>query len=587
MHAADLAFIDLLRAYATRIASAGHGAKSAVVAEACERLQMSQATLYKRMGELGLLRARKRRSDAGTTRLPEEVARIGGGLVALATRANGKRTMTIKGAARQLQANGLGMVDPETGEVGGFSVSTLSRAMRLRQCHPDQLAVPSAHTNLVSLHPNHVWQVDCSVCVIFYAPEGGLRVKAIDDTDVYKNKPDAVARVARDLCLRWAIVDHTSGAFYSGYHAGAEDSTSFNEFFIRAIQQRAGQPFHGVPRILMLDPGAAARAATSRNLLERLGVQVIQHRPKNPRAKGMVEGLHNLIEREFEGLLRQWKPADIDSLNAWHDKWRVAYCATERHSRHGMTRFGAWTRIREEQLIIAPPVELCRELVVSRPVERTVTGDLSISYACPGYKSAIYTLRHLPEVYPKQKVRVVVNAYRLPDVDVLIDAPDGTVATYTVSPAELNEYGFIAAGAVIGEGYKAQPKSQAERNLDRIAQEAYGLPSMEDAKRQRTQRTAFTGDGAITLNPFAHIEQAQPPSYLPKRGREHGIALAARDLPSVEITRAVRRLRAAGDRSADLYARLAAEFPDGFVTAERLQHELDALAGGGRQQATG
>ena len=47
MHAADLAFIDLLRAYATRIASAGHGAKSAVVAEACERLQMSQATLYK------------------------------------------------------------------------------------------------------------------------------------------------------------------------------------------------------------------------------------------------------------------------------------------------------------------------------------------------------------------------------------------------------------------------------------------------------------------------------------------------------------------------------------------------------------
>lgn len=585
--AADLTSIELLRHYWQRIESAAHGCKAQVLAEACERLQVSRATLYKRFDALGLCKPRKTRSDAGTTRVPEQVAKLGGGLVHLGTRANGKRTMTIDMAARQLSANGHGLVDAETGEVTPVSASTLSRAMRLYNCHPEQLATPSAHTRMRSDHPNHVWQVDCSVCVLFYAPDGGLHVKAIDDTDVYKNKPDAVARVARALCLRWAIADHHSAAFFSSYHAGAEDAASFNEFFIQAIQQRAGEPFHGVPKILVLDPGAAARASTSRNLLEHLGVEVIVHRPKNPRAKGAVEGLHNIIEREFEGRLRQWQPRDIDHLNELHQQWRVAFCAAARHTRHGMTRFGAWLRIREEQLVFAPAVEVCRDLATTRPVERTVSGELTISYTCPGQRSNTYSLRHLPDVYPRQKVRVVVNAFRLPAVDVLVDAMDGSSARYTVEPVAYDEAGFPEDAITWGERYRRPAKSAAERAGDEIASIAYGLPSMDEAKRQRTQRTAFTGDGEVTLNPFADIEQVALPAYLPRRGREHEVASVRRELPSVEITQAVRRLRAAGDRSTDLYARLSADFPDGFVTAERLQQELDALAGGGRQQATG
>jgi hypothetical protein len=583
---ADLTTLDLLRHYAQRIEAAAHGAKADVLAEACERLQVSRATLYKRFGALGLSKDRKTRSDAGTSSVPESTAKLAAGIVHTATRANNKRTITIDHAARLINANGYGAIDGATGEVVPVAPSTLARAMRLYNCHPDQLATPNAHTPMRSLYPNHVWQADCSVCVLFYAPDGGLRVKVIDETDVYKNKPEAVARVGRALCLRWAIADHTSQAFYSAYQAGAEDAAGFNEFFIQAIQQRTGQPFYGVPKILVLDPGAAARAQTSKILLERLGVQVIIHRTKNPRAKGSVEGLHNLIEREFEGRLSFWRPADLAALNACHENWRVAYCAMETHSRHGMSRFGNWIRIREDQLLLAPPVDVCRELATTRPVERTVSGELSISYVCPGLRSMTYSLRHIPGVAPKQKVRVVVNAYRIPDVDILVDAPDGSTATYTVSPVVLDENGFNEVGAVWGESFKRASKSDAERSNDEIAQMAYGLPSAEDARRQRSHRTAFAGEGSVTINPFADIEQMQVPAYMPRRGREHSVAIAARDLPNVALVEAVRRLRAAGARSADLYSRLAAEFPDGFVTAERLTEELEMLRSG-PQQATG
>lgn len=577
--AADLTSLDLLRHYAQRIEAAAHGCKAEVLAEACERLQVSRATLYKRFESLGLTRPRKTRSDAGTSRVPESTAKLAAGLVHTATRANGKRTITIDHATRLITANGYGAVDPGTGEVVPVAPSTLARAMRLYDCHPDQLATPSAHTPMRSLYPNHVWQADCSVCVLFYAPDGGLRVKVIDETDVYKNKPEAIAKVGRALCLRWAIADHTSQAFYSTYQAGAEDAAGFNELFIQAIQQRAGQPFHGVPKILVLDPGAAARAQTSKHLLERLGVQVIIHRTKNPRAKGSVEGLHNIIEREFEGLLNIWRPEDLAALNARHEQWRVAYCASSVHSRHGMTRFGAWMRIREEQLLLAPPIEVCRELATTSPVERTVSGELSISYVCPGHRSMTYSLRHVPGVAPRQKVRVVVNAYRIPDVDVLVDSLDGSTATYTVSPVATDEHGFNAEGAVWGESFKRVAKSPAERSADDIAASAYGLPNAEDARRQRSHRTAYAGAGDITINPFADIERVQPPAYLPRRGREHSAAIAARDLPNVELLEAVRRLKAAGDRSPDLYARLSAECVDGFITAERLAEALDALRG--------
>ena len=52
------------------------------------------------------------------------------------------------------------------------------------------------------------------------------------------------------------------------------------------------------------------------------------------------------------------------------------YNATARHSRHSMTRYGAWSRIREEQLRIAPPLDVCRELARTAPIERKVNDFL-------------------------------------------------------------------------------------------------------------------------------------------------------------------------------------------------------------------
>lgn len=561
---------ETLRDLSLHLARAPRGQAGPLVESAAARLGLSVKTVYRRLKELGLAtKPRKQRADAGSTVVPEAVARRAAGLVFLATRANDKRLTTIKAATHQVIANGMGATDPETGEIRPVSPGTMARAMRKYACHPDQLAAGHPHLTMRSLHPNHVWQVDSSVCTLFYAPGKGLRIQGIDEREVYKNKPDAVARVARDLCLRWAVTDHTTGAFKFLYHAGTEDSWSFIEFFIWATQCRDNKPMHGVPKILVMDPGSAARAATARNLLERLGIKVIVHRAKNPRAKGQVEGCHNLIETGFEGRLALWNPPDIQALNERAQQWADAWQSTAIHTRHRMTRYAAWMRIRESELVIAPAPELCRELVTTKPQTRQVAGDLTISYACPRHESATYRVAGIPGAAPGERLTVVVNPYRAPAIDVLVTNEDGSVTAHTVEPVAKDGWQFLEHGNVWGETPKALPKTAAERQLDAIRLEAYGVPTQAEADAARKARQdAYAG----VIDPFADVKAATVPTFIPRRGQEHPVTAAApsRELPDVPVLQALRELVAEGWPKEGLYERLKAEFPGGAVPAAEL-----------------
>lgn len=576
MDAATVVELDLLRELAGRLKAAGHRARGAIMQEAEARLGKSKATLYARLKALGLYESgRKQRSDAGSLSVSEDVALAAAGLIHHGTRANGKRNFKVKAAAELLHAQGLGRVDEATGEVVTPSATTIRRAMRAYNCHPDQLSAGHAAAHIKYAHPNQVWQIDSSVAVLFYAPGGGIRgVELLDETEVYKNKPGALKRVQDDLCIRWMMTDPYSGAYFVRYFAGHEDSMGFIEFLIEAMQCR-GEPLHGVPFNFVLDKGSAGRAAHARRLMKQLGITVHEHAVKNSRAKGSVEGMHNIWEQVFESRLFMWLPENIGALNARADQVRAAHCSKAIHTRHGLTRWGMWQRIAAEQLRLAPSIELLRNEVAGKDETRLVDDQLTISFAVKGHGSRTYYVGGVPGVQIGERVTLRVNMYRAPAIDLVMCDADGSERLYTIAPAEKDAGGFFDFGVDFGE-YKAQPKSAAEKQLDRINQAAYGVPSaLEVATARKARANAYEG----TLNPFADFDAVTVPTYLPKRGTDHPLETAARELPPVATPDAVRRLKAAGDTRPDLYAQLIAEH-GAEVPAAWLDAQLAALQGG-------
>ncbi|MDZ4378787.1 MAG: hypothetical protein U0973_11600 [Xanthomonadaceae bacterium] len=538
---ANMDELDYLRGVAARLSDAPHGGKCAVLADACEFLRLSRQELYRRLRQHGLFNSgRKRRADHGRCSVPEEVVRKAAGLVRMGQRANGKRTMTIKDTVPILAANGIGAVNTDTGEVTPVDVApnTLARAMRRHGCHPDQLATPSAHTSQRSLHPNHVWQVDASVCVLFYLPAGGATV--MEEKEFYKNKPANLDRVARERVIRFVITDHASSNFYLEYVLGSEDSQNLTQVFLNAIAQRgADDPMHGVPLILSMDAGSANTAGLFKNLMGRLDITPVVHLPGNPRAKGQVECHQNLVERAFEGRLPFLAVHNLAELNAHASAWRKAYCASAIHTRTKMSRNAAWLLIREEQLRTID-AELARELVTTVPVEVSVRGNLTISHSVKGHGRADYDLRHVPGVAPKQKVQVVVNPYRAPDVDVLVTDLQGEVRTYTVAPVVTDQFGFDASAPVIGERYRGMPESAIDKARTQINREAHGVDTEREVdKARRERKPAYEGQ----LDIMADVAATPLPHYLPRRGRELEVAAQAREEAPLNHIDAARQLK--------------------------------------------
>ncbi len=187
--------------------AAPHGGKAAIVAEAARLLACSGQEVYRRLRkEAGYDSGRKPRSDRGQCAVPEDVAVKAAALVRGATRRNKKKALAITTALDILKDNGQG---------ADVSPTTLARAMRKYRCHPTMLAKGKPGTHLRSTHPNHIWQVDASICVLFYLPTDGLKV--MPESEFYKNKPQNLARVEKQRVWRYVVTDHYSGAFYVHY----------------------------------------------------------------------------------------------------------------------------------------------------------------------------------------------------------------------------------------------------------------------------------------------------------------------------------------------------------------------------------
>lgn len=569
----NLAELDYLRQIAAELTEAGHGKRGPIIKRACGYLAISNAELYRRLAKVGFTSGRKTRSDKGNTVVSTEAAELVGGLVINAMSKTGKKRMSIKQALEVAQDNGKAPV---------VSAATISRIMKQNMCHPAQLTAPTAHIRQRSLHPNHVWQIDASICVVFYLKHKvGLHV--MDEREFYKNKPANLKKIEKDRVIRYVQIDHTSGSVYHEYFWRSENVENLTNFFFSCIQKRSlKEPMHGVPFILYVDRGTANTSGMFKNLMARLGVEFIAHDTNNSRAKGSVEQGNNLIETNFESLLSFKSVDSIEELNAFANEWRIMFNETKIHSRTKRTRNQVWSMIRPEQLRIAPSIDLCRELVTTVPVSRTVRGDLTVQHTIKGYGEKFYSVKHIPSIYVGAKVDVVVNPYRAPDIDVLTTNEHGEQVIYTCIPDQLDIFGQLEDAPVIGQEIRSMPNSKVDDVRNRIMKQAYNATTQAEATKAIKNRTpAYQGQIDVTKI----ITKHDVPDYLPRAGQQMEIQAQKNQLPPLNYIQAAKQIKGfVGDAwTAEHMSMLKTTYPDGNVPQEDIQSWVDRIQSGGNK----
>ena len=566
----DSQTLEYLTCLADKLNHAKHGNKQTIIKGASVFLNCSIPQVYRLLDKAGLTVKRKTRSDKGQIMITQEQAQYVSGAMLAARRANSKELLSIKDINQIAYANGI---------IPKMSDSTLANALRQYHLHPDQLTVPKAHVRTRSLRPNHVWQIDASVCVMFYLPKKrGLSV--MDEAEFYKNKPQNIVRTIDERVTRYVITDHYSGAIYVEYVHGTESSENITQVFLNAIQRRSPQELmYGVPDILVMDKGSANMSGLFLNLLDRLGVRHYAHATGNSRAKGQVEKANDIVERKFESRLSMMSIASLEQLNAQASKWRVYFNASEKHSRHGKTRNQVWHSIvRTGKLKLAPSPEICRELVSTKPKAMKVRGDLTVTHTIKGFGNQSYDVRHIDGIYPKAQVNIVINPYRVPDIDVLFNDK-----VYTVSPIVTDAAGFDVSAVVIGEAMASHKDNIADQNRKALYELTYAVSSEADVQKQRKKR-AVAFDGKIDA--MADIRTDDVNLYLVPNGQTidvstHVTQHKLKPLSHVEAAKAIKAM--IGEVwKAEHYRYLVASYPDG-VPAENLEHIASHLSNQGNQ----
>ena len=517
---------------------AGHGEKESIYQSAMRELGLARATLLRKIKEVTMQPTRKQRSDAGLVAVSYAEAQMIAALILESYRRNNKRLMIIEEAVRILRANGeirCERVDAASGEVRPLSTSAIARALRVYHLHPDTLLAPAPAVSLASNHPNHVWQIDASICVLYYLraaeQDAGLQVMAA--SEFYKNKPANLKKIENERVWRYAVTDHTSGTIYVEYVLGAESGLNLSNIFINAMQKRdARDPFSGVPLMVMLDPGSANTGAIFKNLCRSLQVQVQINKPGNPRAKGQVEQAHNLIERNFEAGLKLRRADSLEQLNALAWQWMRAFNGNSIHSRTSRTRYAVWCSITASQHRIAPPVDTCRELARSDPEQREVSSKLTISF-----RGTTYDVASVPQVMVGEKLLIARNPWRASAAQAVLTDADGREVFHLIEEVRQGEYGFPVGAPVIGEAYARHADTIAQTAAKDIEKLTMGAATLDEAALARKGKSLPFGG---RIDPYKHIDNTPQPYWLPRAGTTMDVPN-----PAQVVVRLLNRMEAA------------------------------------------
>lgn len=514
------AMMAYLQDLAESLKNAKRGSKGVLMRQASQTIGRSEQWVYDQFKELGLQESRKRRSDSGASKVDFKECQAVSNIMFQSNRDNGKQLMSLKLALEVAKQNGVVRSD--------VSTATLSREMKVHYVHPDQIKRGTPHRQVRSLYPNHVWQFDVSVCVLYYLKKSeGLHSMPADE--FYKNKPENVEKIKNDRVLRYLVTDHYSGTFYVEYfNTPGENAETLIEFLLNAFSKRDGDPLHGVPTMLVWDAGTANQSNLVKGMLDRLDVVHHAHEVGSPRAKGQVERTHNLVECEFEGRLSMCQVDSIEQLNEQAQEWAKTYNGTVRHSRHKHTRYGLWQTIKEHQLRICPPKDLCRSLLQKiQPETRKVKGDLTIDFAIKGFGSNSYSVECIADVGIGETVLVTYNPYKAPSIVAIYTDLNGEDIEYNIVPIEKDAAGFDITAPVYGENYKTQKDTPAVIARKAMNKAAYGVETDREVKMaKKARKPAFTN----SIDPFADVKATTVPDFMPRRGKQLGISIPKQGL---------------------------------------------------------
>lgn len=512
-----------LRSLCAQLAQAAKGQKAMLKESMARQMNCSLATLHRHLKAVGYSDGRKPRADRGRSMVGESDAHMLASALAAGTRQNGKRNLSLDDACELMATNGKldGLTDTDTGEIRSVSASTISRVLKRHGLHPDQIAAPTPHMPMRYPHPNHTWQIDASVCVVFYLADDGARL--LDQSRFYKNKPEQVRSIEQQRVIRFVCWDGCTGSVMVRYYLGEESAENLIDFFIWCIQQRIHRdrpmPFYGVPKILHTDQGSANRSHLFGALLQALDVRLITHMPGNSRATGGAESTQNIVETKFEHKLAFCRTSNLDDLNAKAADWMHAFNASRTHGRTGHTRYGLWSTIRAEHLRVPPAEDILRTLPTSRIETRVVEGDLAISYAPARLKGARYDVSDVPGVWVGATVEVSLNPYERDERGVQfvrVRVPETGDGTWlSCAPLAIGMDGTRIDAPEFGSEYSSLGDTFVDTNRKSLQKTTYDADTQGEAKRRRFNKTpAFMGE----LNPFAAEARINLPSFLPKRG---------------------------------------------------------------------
>lgn len=570
--------ITRLCAVAHAAESAGHGERGRIYQQAADELGMSLQTLHRKLKAVAVRGARKRRADHGAVTLTRDEAQTLSGYVLEHIRKNNKKTKSIQQAVDELRANGeiiAARIDPDTGEVFPLSDGAIHRALRGYGLHPEQLLATAPVTTMISKHPNHVWQLDASLCVLYKLPDQpGYGITEVDSVDRYKNKLQNFARLEHKLVQRYLITDHATCCVFIWYAMGGESTDSLCRLLVEAVQQRGQFPFYGIPHLLYVDRGSANRSAIFRNLCQALGIRL--EFAQGARAKGQVEKMHDVIELGFEsGLKMAADVRDVDALNRVSHQWMHWFNSVKIHTRHGMTRYAAWQLIKPHQLITTRlNTEQLLMLAKESPIERPVKPDLTVHFA--GDK---WNVKDVPGVMVGEKLLITRCAFEADAAHAVLHDEHGREVFHQLPKVIIDEtWGWRTDGAVFGEEHKRFADTSAQTDRKALERQAMDAETETEAEAKRKAKvTPFGG----RIDPYKQATEYQPPLYFPQRGTEAEIASPARELHRMNRVQMAKWLHGRLQHEYDptMSLELTNRFPDGATEPEMEQVLADLRAG--------
>jgi len=576
------------------LAALPRGHKGDAVAALVSSTGKSRATVYRQLKQVTVRAPRKARADKGQFALTLHEAQIISAWLMDGLRKNNKQLRGVAQALRELRYAGqvrAERVDAATGEVTPLSAAAVARAMKAYSLHPEQLLRPAPAAALQSLHPNHVWEIDASLCVLYYLKDGkqaGLQV--MDADKFYKNKPKVLEQVENQRVWRYLCVDHYSGSIFCHYVLGAESGVNLVESFLHAVTPRSvgGQadPFCGVPFYAYMDPGSANTGALFKSLARRLDVTLLVHAPGNARATGAVERPQDIWERAFESALRAEPVGSLDELNQAASIFARFFNATAKHSRHGKTRTGLWMTITDAQKRVAPSIELLRLLATHAPESRKVE-------PWPGpvvrFGGKVYDVSQVKDVQIGEKLLVTYSPYLVGHASIVLHDAEGNEELVPVPEVLYNEAGFPETAAVIGQEYRRPADTILQTNRKLVERIAMGAQTDEEAQAaRRARRPAFGG----AVRPLAEARETVLPTPLPRRGTE---LVPTAQLPAIDAAPRLLPLFAAAQQLAaqgvamgpERFALLGQWHPEGTVPEDQIEALRQRLEARSRLRVVG